>query len=379
MISLLVILATGCDHATGRAERLIDRGELAEADRVLVAELTEHPTNLEAHFLLGKVRLLRNHPEDAAKEFGVVQASPDYRKRVAEVYWRTAGSRTAQGDPAMGVNCLRRAVQLDTDLAQPACIEGLTIARRLLVQGGDDVHDVVAGTAALDTHCRRKAISFVESAIRDSDRTLDPGFANSLAGTAMKIDPDASRLIAAAMRDRASSVSDRDPDTSLALLKNALAVDRSIDSDSETRALRAQFATRPPLASGVYGLQERLDPLDATLLAVSSVGWAVFAYAEDYGELPDANDIYALQRFIVPRYLTSMPTDGWGTALVYVHHGWQVRVISAGSDRNLTPQSTDLSVAPRGMLDPGGGDIIWEDGAIVQRPAEDMHLQGRPQ
>jgi hypothetical protein len=379
MIALLLIAVAGCHRVTGHAADLIDRGELAEADRILVTELNEHPTNLEAHFLLGKVRLLRNHPADAAAEFKLVEVSPDYRTRVADVYWRTASSPQLENEAVLVGHCLERAVKLESDLRAPACIRALTIARRFLMRG-DDVRGILTAGASLDTHCKTKALSFAESAIRDNDRALDPEFAKSLGATAVIIDQASSLRIASAMRDRAATLSRRDPDTALALLKNALATDWSIDNDPSTRALRAQFTTGPPLvASGSSVSFVARSPLEATLAALESTGWAIMTYAEDAGEFPPAGDLEVLRRKLVPRYLSALPYDGWGSALVYARSGWDIRLISAGSDHILTPQSIDFTVAPRGLLDPGGGDIIWEDGAIVQRPAEDTHLTGRPQ
>jgi hypothetical protein len=354
-----LLIAAGCGGRERRAKALIESGQLAEAERLLVEEVREHPTNLEAHFLLGRERILRNRPDDAARAFAVVEPAADYAARVADVYWRAAPE-----DPDLKVRYLRRAVSLDPELGEPACVQALALARRLF-QRGEEVGAMVLTSGKFDLRCRRKTLRFVESMIRDSDRGVDPRIANRLAVAAKRLAPESTRVMAAAMRDRARAVAPSDPYASMALLRNAIVHDSAIDSDPETAALRSAFV-HPP--AGPAPSFEKVDPLELTLAAVDEVGWAVVSYVRWNRQMPPAADIDALAKVLVPRYLEAMPRDGWGSALHYVANGWNMRVISVGSDGMLTPQSADLSVEPRGMLDGGGGDIIWEDGAIVQRP-----------
>ncbi|MGZ8868411.1 MAG: hypothetical protein ACXW2P_08705, partial [Thermoanaerobaculia bacterium] len=69
--------------------------------------------------------------------------------------------------------------------------------------------------------------------------------------------------------------------------------------------------------------------------------------------------------------------DGWGTELQLVRGaGGIARLVSAGEDRVISPESLNLGFGGRGLSDVYGADVIWDSGSLIQAPSR--RLKARP-
>ena len=106
-----------------------------------------------------------------------------------------------------------------------------------------------------------------------------------------------------------------------------------------------------------------------------SLGIAFEAYSIDHGSRYPAGGPAELEKQISPEYLRSFPVeDGWGMPLRFETSADRrhFRIVSAGTDgafEALPPLGTPASIRKR-TVDDSGGDIVMEDGDLVQEWSE---------
>ena len=105
-----------------------------------------------------------------------------------------------------------------------------------------------------------------------------------------------------------------------------------------------------------------------TVADLQTLAVAVEAYATDENEYPPTSDLDQLAKKVVPTYLRSMVrTDGWGKDYIYISDKRNYRILSAGPDGRLSPDSQQLGVVKGDF----GDDLIFENGSFLQ-PAEQL-------
>src|SRR5438128_8039411 len=102
-------------HQRGReAEKLLDRGQIADAQRIAEAELSAHPDDAEARLVVARVYMTEMRYDEVIKIAEPLTKSPKYARRLAQAYRHTAA--IAASNPiwvrAMAVYA-REAAQLD--------------------------------------------------------------------------------------------------------------------------------------------------------------------------------------------------------------------------------------------------------------------------
>ena len=139
----------------------------------------------------------------------------------------------------------------------------------------------------------------------------------------------------------------------------------SIESLSEVAAASERWA-RGEIARARYR---------RTAGDLREMGIAFAAYALEHYSLYPAGNLDAIERKISPAYLAFFPRlDGWGapyrveTSTDRKHY----RIVSAGADGSfevLAPLGAAARPAQR-MVDDARGDIVFEDGKLVQEWSE---------
>jgi hypothetical protein len=116
------------------------------------------------------------------------------------------------------------------------------------------------------------------------------------------------------------------------------------------------------LEAAISRSKQKRTIADLRTLAVS-----VEAYATDENLYPPTSDLDHLAKLITPTYLRSMVRlDGWGKEYIYISDSKAYRIISAGPDGRLSPDSQKLGVQHGDF----GDDLIFENGEFVQPPPE---------
>lgn len=360
VVAVALLVAAGCG-AVSRAERLIEAGELAEADRILVDEVQRHPNNLEGHFQLGRARLLRNRTEDARRIFATLETSPSYARRIAEIYWHFAVERGGEEDQELVVHSLRRAAALNPELAGPACVAGLTVARRL-TRRNSAAREVLAGIAEIDDECRTRVVKFIATTIGDAS-VLDLHAVQGLSSLAIRLDPESRTGIAESMIDRAWNLGAVEQEQAINLVHRAAMLDEAVGLSGRAQSLRMRAGATAAVGGEEGGSGRRIQ---MTLDALDDVGRRI-AFHPQPGTLR-ARMAGNCADLIDRRFRSALPLDGWGSELVCARDGWMIRVISGGADRAVDPSSTGFTGRDSSRLDSPGADFIWENGSIVQRP-----------
>lgn len=152
-------------------------------------------------------------------------------------------------------------------------------------------------------------------------------------------------------------------------------------SSSDIRAIIAFFATPAGqhLAAATEELNKAaLQDLEAaiarskqkrTMADLQTLAVAVEAYATDHEErYPGTMDLDALSKAITPTYLRSMiRLDGWGKEYIYISDTRNYRILSAGADGRLGPDSQKLNTKAGDF----GDDLIFENAEFIQpRPTQ---------
>ena len=105
---------------------------------------------------------------------------------------------------------------------------------------------------------------------------------------------------------------------------------------------------------------------NATMADIRTIGSAIEHYAVDNNCYPTASDIQSLGPVLEPTYIKKLPLDdGWGHMLVYQTAdtpgaGYTIRSVGKDGQEQASP--------PGGVIHEFEDDIIYTDGAFVQRP-----------
>ena len=354
---IVLTLLLGCGGAIREAESLVEDGALADAERVLTAEIAEHPANLEAVLLRGDVRLRQRRFDDAAADFVMLRGMPKWRKRIAASYWEIAQS--ARDDETRSL-CAVQAAKENPDLTQRSC----ELLRDTIRERSPEVsHSLLAAAASIGYACSSKCTADLASSMRAEN---DAGRIVRMARTAAEAEPKAAPAMAAAMLDAAERFGRQRQNDALLLVREALILDRSLEPDRRVTAVRGRVDTwqAPPPARRRF--LEGTE-LEVTAQALGIVGAAIHQYFDYHRRLPPSGTMATLERHLVPHFLSQPYTDGWGGMIHYAAEGWRFRVVSAGVDGRVSPESLDLRRAPRGVVDDYGADVIWQ-GGVVQAP-----------
>ncbi|MEA2165632.1 MAG: Type secretion system protein [Thermoanaerobaculia bacterium] len=112
------------------------------------------------------------------------------------------------------------------------------------------------------------------------------------------------------------------------------------------------------LESAIERSKQKRTMADLRTLAVS-----VEAFEIDENHFPPTSDLDHLAKLITPTYLRSMVRlDGWGKEYIYVSDTKTYRILSAGPDGRLSPDSQKLGVQHGDF----GDDLIFDNGEFVQ-------------
>lgn len=111
-----------------------------------------------------------------------------------------------------------------------------------------------------------------------------------------------------------------------------------------------------------------------TAAEMRSIATAAEAYATDHNRYPAARDLTELNQFLTPTYLRRLPeTDAWGTPFLYLStsDGRQYRIVSAGADRKIDPESQQATMffikqTRPTLTDDPNADLIFQDGSFQQ-------------
>jgi len=116
------------------------------------------------------------------------------------------------------------------------------------------------------------------------------------------------------------------------------------------------------LEAAIARSKQKRTMADLRTLAVS-----VEAYAIDENVFPPTSDLDHLAKLITPTYLRSMiRLDGWGKEYIYISDTKAYRILSAGPDSRISPDSQKLGVQHGDF----GDDLIIEDGEFIQPAPE---------
>jgi len=100
-----------------------------------------------------------------------------------------------------------------------------------------------------------------------------------------------------------------------------------------------------------------------TVADLRTLAVAVEAYAVDHDVYPATASLDHLSELLTPAYLRSMVRlDAWGKEYIYISDTQNDRVLSAGPDGRLSPDSQKLGIRQGDF----GDDLIFENGEFVQ-------------
>ncbi len=146
-------------------------------------------------------------------------------------------------------------------------------------------------------------------------------------------------------------------------------------SEEDIKAITAFFATPAGqhLAAANAELNKAaMNDLEAaisrskrrrTMADLQTLAVAVEAYAVDHDAYPTTMVLDGLSKAITPTYLRSMiRLDGWGKEYIYISDTESYRILSAGADGRLAPDSQKLNAATGDF----GDDLIFENGEFLQ-------------
>ena len=125
-----------------------------------------------------------------------------------------------------------------------------------------------------------------------------------------------------------------------------------------TRAINK--AAMVDLEAAIARSKQKRTSADLQTIAV-----AVEAYAIDNKDLyPPTSNLDELSKLITPTYLRSMVRlDGWGKEYIYISDTKNYRILSAGADGRLSPDSQKIGVTKGDF----GDDLIFENGGFVHQ------------
>lgn len=344
LLLLVLLLMAGCSSPVERATKLAARGDTKAAEATLRDRLAEHPDDLEARVMLGKLLLRRNAIADADQLFAELQENA----QVADVYREAMhAQQDEKAIAALAYRATRRSRKSDATV----CTELLAIADARRNAGEPDT-ELLAIAGALEP-----CAPTILKPLRKWITHMSAKDASALVGESPHFTAEQAREIAIVLRDEAARVAGKQDARALALLDVVARVSPAVSGDLDAVVLRSRLSSatgRPstPNVSSAWLLQLYRDgtPKEITVRVMRLIGEALDAYKADVGRYPLAYDFYALHGSLTPRYLSDLPiTDGWGWPLVY----------------SVDFNGVSASVVSRGA--PGTGtDIVWENSQILK-------------
>jgi hypothetical protein len=126
-------------------------------------------------------------------------------------------------------------------------------------------------------------------------------------------------------------------------------------------AIATQEVTKSAMANlevAIARSKQKRTMADLQTLAVS-----VEAYASEHDEVyPSTTDLDHLSKLVTPTYLRSMVRlDGWGKEYIYIGDTKNYRILSAGPDGRLSPDSQKLGIKQGDF----GDDLIFENAEFI--------------
>jgi hypothetical protein len=364
-----------CRSPLRKAEVLIEKGSLLDAERLLVSMHNDRPNDEDVSLLLGHVYLLEQRADVATAVLQpLANASSKLAPRIAQDF-ETAATEAARIESISNfTHFAATAAQIDPTMHRDVC--RILIGR--LQPARSYWREVAITAAAVDHDCQKTTLQTIRSWIDNANAAeVREQDLEAYALTAGQIDSDSLIDFAHAIRDLAQRTAASDRDKAARILDAACRADPDVKDELETVVLRSSIGGERAETKGandetqMFVAQYSGDPLEATRRTVKQIGDAVFAYEYDHNRYPEAHNIEELKSLVWQYLRGESPSlvDAWGTRIAYVGSRGTARVISGGADRHIDAESYDLGKPLRGTADEYGADIVWQNGSIQQQPS----------
>lgn len=146
---------------------------------------------------------------------------------------------------------------------------------------------------------------------------------------------------------------------------------------AQSRQLQRQIAeqTKKVIEPLIAEARQNATPWVGTIASMRAIGDALQQYSVDNAAYPETN-FAGLEKVLVPRYLSEMPTeDAWGNSFYYIASGYgrHYRLASAGADgefeqssRQMTDQGDTFEEAE--LANDLNRDIVMANGSFLRIP-----------
>jgi hypothetical protein len=370
--SLLVLVAFIRCGAESKAERMLERGQTAEAERFLRAEVAKNPNDPDLHFLLGRACVATGDHRCADREFLIVATTDAWKLKIAKVYQDALPAASAVEDDVPEAEYVATVAALDPNARRSACEHLIqSVAQRRTKRR--PYESLARASMRVDADCASRTADMLEKWLRAAATTRNDD-ASDLAAIGVAVEPSRAADFAKALRGLAIAAGDADRERARHLLDSAIRLHPGIRGDFETIVLLDRLTpkslptqdSRSPYEQNVTELYGG-TPLDATMRVIQELARGVELYAVDYNRYPPARSMSEL-RSMLSSFMRQVPTvDAWGSEVAYVF-GNGYRLVSAGADHEFSGGSLQLGTPGAGMVAVYGTDVIYENGRFIQAP-----------
>ncbi|MGZ8830793.1 MAG: hypothetical protein ACXW2Q_10520, partial [Thermoanaerobaculia bacterium] len=309
------MLVSGCKGPVSKAEALIKRGAVTEAERVLIAELAKNPRNLDARIILGRVYLLQHRDGEASAILDPLATTPQLTIRIAREYHQAAINLSTPLSSSDMASYAVKAARLDPSLQREACQTLLKYLRG----SRDNWRSVTAESIHIGDDCRQSMVELMKSWIDQADpTTADLADIEAIGVGGRRL--DAQTELARAVRDLATRASN-DRRRAARILDVASRIDQSIDAERETASLREKVVGTVAVASASFPSTNFAgSPLEVTKRTMQAIGSAMSRYASVNRRYPPASSASELVAAVRQYARLDIPSwDGWGAGFEYVY------------------------------------------------------------
>lgn len=364
-----VLICVACHPGVRKANALLKRGAVLEAEKVARQEVEKRPNDADARIVLARVYMRELDPFAAQKALEPIAENPKYALRIGDAYWEAATIPSAAASfsywAALAGGKPKQATILAGFMADAAHFNPARRAEACKAILGaapdarDEWHALVVSAASIDSSCKRETLQMLRSWIDKSPMSDGIEWRVREIGMAAKdLDPTSTSDFAHHMRDLAERFQPENAILSRRVLEMAYETDISILNEPETVVLRDKLGVphRTDVRSSPL-LQYSEAPGTITRRAMLDIGVVISMFKTDHGRYPPAVNMTELEAALKP-YLRSAlpPEDGWHNPFEYTQtsDGKSARLISGGPDGHIgTPD-----------------DLIWQDGGLIEPPPQ---------
>lgn len=364
----IAVLALACHPGVRKANALLKRGAVLEAEMVAAKEVQARPDDADARLVLAHVYMRQLRTDMAKKTLEPIAGDPKLALKIGEAYWEAASAGPSKfpkyGETTAIAEMKASAAHFDPSHRTEACKAILDSA----APSNREWPQLVQIAGDIDSACRHQTL---ETLREWTGKSLDdPVLVLQIGKAAKSIDPASSVDFAHAIRDHAIAFANDDPALARRLLEMAYETDLAIVNEPETVALKSNLDGVRRSIQNEQLLRFAETQEAKTKRIMGDIGGVLELYKGEHQRYPAASNVNELAAVLQPYLRQPLPTtDGWEAPFEYVisRDGSFARLISGGADREIVASSRDLMAPVRGN-DDYGADFIWENGRLVQSP-----------